>query len=328
MSSRQPRDDVLPTGSALGLAVRPAPAGPPVRTEVDTYASTVQMAHTLTSFADLPDRVPADGLLYHAEEDGSPVVLAVRNDRLPDAYRQGLYGFRLAQCLRLRFADARIAYERRLITEPHQPDRPEIHLMALDPASGRILRYLSLLGSPDRPARRALDPQRSLFPCEVAHGVNLFEHIEFGRSVDTSRIWELKRLVQSPENERAGAKERLRLTLALMLGFYTTLERLQPAAKVLVGDGEEGIAMQRLLRSLREITVIEGTTPSLPPDNLMFPLYTQREVVKPFLALAPRGPELAGLIDTLRCALDAVDPLAGFRELSSRVAGTVRRVQI
>lgn len=95
--------DYAHTRSAVGLATRPTTTDVQ---DVDSYIETVQLAHSLTSFADLPQVMPAEGVLYQAHEPGGPVVLAVRNDLLPAAYRQGIYGFRLAQCLRLRFADA------------------------------------------------------------------------------------------------------------------------------------------------------------------------------------------------------------------------------
>lgn len=294
----------------------------------DSYASTVQMVHSLTNFRSLPTLVPAEGLLYHAEHENGSIVLAVRNDALPEAYRQGIYGFRLAQCLRLKFASAEIAFRRSLITEPNGVHSNEIHVLALDPETGGILRYISLLGSSDPEPVNARDPRRMLFPCEVAHGLNLFQHVRVDDSLDTSRIWEVKRLVQRPEEAQVPAEYRLRLTLELMLGFYTALSRIQPEVQVLIGDGEEGIALRRLLRSLRDITVVEGTVPSLPADNLMFPLYTVRDVVKPFVAQAPRGDELKKLIDNLDQGVRNGNPLEAFRSLVESVGGRLRRVRV
>ena len=68
--------DFAPTRSAVGLDNRPVPAD---LEEVESYIATVQMAHSLTGFADLPQMMPAEGVLYQAHEAGGPVVLAVRN---------------------------------------------------------------------------------------------------------------------------------------------------------------------------------------------------------------------------------------------------------
>ncbi|MFE0625729.1 hypothetical protein ACFW3D_02015 [Streptomyces sp. NPDC058864] len=294
----------------------------------DVYASEVQMVHSLTSFTGLAALLPAESLLYHCERPGGPTVLAVRDDGLPEPYRHGVYGFRLAQYLRLRFASADLAFRRSLVTEPHGGHRNEIHVLALDGPSGAILRYLSLVGSTDPVPLHLKDPARTLFPCEVAHGVNLFEHVECDGDLDTSRVWEVKRLVHRAEQNRSSAHARLRLTLELMLGFYTALGRIEPAPEVLVGDGEEGIAIRRLLRSLKDITVLEGTRPSLPADDLMFPLYTQRDVVKPFVARAPHGEELQRLIRHIDRALSDRNPLDALKGLVETVGGRLRRVHV
>lgn len=80
--------------------------------------------------------------------------------------------------------------------------------------------------------------------------------------------------------------------------------------------------MRRLTRSLGEITVIEGTRPSLPEDDLLFPAYVERAVVKPFVARVPRGAEMERLLGWLRRALDAPNPSPAS---SSWSAGSMER---
>src|SRR4029077_19611283 len=148
--------------------------------------------------------------------------------------RIGIYGFRLAQYLRTRFASARIAFDRALFTEPHAGHGEEIHVLGLDETTGAILRYVSLVGSADEEPRALTDPDRALFPCEVAHGVNLFDHVPLSEPVDTREVWEIKRLVQrGSETDMPGAR-RLRVSLELMLGLYTALLRLHHARGVIV----------------------------------------------------------------------------------------------
>ena len=301
-----------------------------VKPDIDSeaYVRAIQMVHELTNFKHLVDEVTPESLLYHSHRPGGSIVVAVRNDGVPEGYRYGIYGFRLAQSLRLRFADAQIAFRRALVSEPNDDHSNEIHVFAIDPETGGIIRYISLLGSPDPEPLSPLNPRRTRFPCEVAHGVNLFDYALFPADLDTSEIWEMKRLIQRRGEKTSSAQSRLRLTLELMLGFYTTLSRIQPEVRMLIGDGEEGIAIRRMLRSLRDVTVLEGTTPSLPADDLMFRLYTTRDVVKPFVAMAPRGEELHQLTETLADSLDNPNPLDALKGLVESVDGRLRRIRI
>ncbi|MGW4802905.1 hypothetical protein [Kitasatospora sp. NPDC004272] len=293
------------------------------------FVADVRAVHDRMNLRGLAAAVRPDDLLYLARRQDGLVVLAARHQGIPHRYLLGIYGFRLAQYLRLGFASEELAYRRALFTEPHGGTAAnEVHVLAMDERSGAILRYVSLVGAPDDAPQDPRDAARPPFPCEQAHRVNLFDHVEFDEPVATREIWEVKRLVHRTPQAGDDGATRLRVTLELMLGFYTALGRIRPAVKVLVGDGEEGVAIQRTLRSLREITVLEGTTPSLPDDDLMFPLYTAREVVKAFAARAPQGAELDRLTDRLTEALAHEDLLHGFRSMVGSVGGQLRRVAI
>ncbi|WNI17993.1 hypothetical protein [Actinacidiphila sp. ITFR-21] len=282
----------------------------------------------------LHDRISLRGLaaqvdpLYMVRRPDGLTVLAVPQSGLPERYRLMIYGFRLAQYLRLNYASDRIAHDAGLFAEPHEGHGEEIHVIALQETTGAILRYVSYIGTEDTRPRSLTDPDRVLFPAEVAHGVNFFDHVPAPEPALSNEVWEIKRLVQRGSELRAPVTRRLRITLEMMLCFYSTLQRLSPKPKYLIGDGEEGLAIRRLTRSLKDITVIEGTTPSLPEDDLHFPLYVTRPVVKPFVARAPYGDELADLVQWMETALATTDPLAGFRQLVARVEGEIRRVQV
>jgi hypothetical protein len=293
------------------------------------YVSDVIALHDRISLRGLASQVRPDSVLYQARRDDGLVVMAVRHDGIPERYLLGIHGFRLAQYLRLQFASERIAFDRALFAEPAGRHANEIHVIALDEPSGTILRYVSLAGTPDPVPMHPRDPDRTLFPCEVVHGVNLFDHVQVDEEIDTSQIWEIKRLVHRG-TDTGGLVARLRLTLELMLGFYTALSRVDPPVRVIIGDGEERVAIARLLRSLRDITVVEGTTPSVPEDDLLYPRYAfaSREVVKAFVVRVPRGDELHQLVEHLERALANPNPLAGFKELVGQVGGQLRRVHI
>jgi len=308
------------------------PAGPVNSGVVGRYADDLIAVHDRISLRDIAARAEPGSVLHLARRPDGLVVLAVRGAGLPPRYQLAIRGFRLAQYLRLNFASQDIAHRRALFAEPVAGPVDELHVLALDRA-GTIQRYLALVGPLD-PAPMALrDPGRARFPCEQVHRVNLFDHVAVDPTVDSWGVREVKRLVARPEP--AGARPvslagRARLTLELALGFYTALSRLERPLRVLVGEGEERVAIIRLLRSLPEITVVEGTTPGVPGDDLLHPRYAvaAREPVKPFVAPVPVGAELERVIADLRRALHSPHPLLGFRDLVRDVGGQLRRVRI
>lgn len=291
----------------------------------DRYIADVLALHDRVSLRGLVAQVDP---LYLARRPDGLTVLAVPQSGLPERYRQMVYGFRLAQYLRLNFASDRVAHAGGLFAEPSGSHGEEIHVIVLQETTGQILRYVSYIGTRDTQPRLLTDPDRSPFPSEVAHGVNFFEHVRPAEPVLSSQVWEIKRLVQRGSEQETPVLQRLRITLEMMLCFYSTLQRLDPRAEYLIGDGEEGLAIRRLARSLKDITVIEGTTPSLPEGDLLAPAYVTRSGVKPFVAVAPRGEELAELVRCIESALSGTDPLSGFREIVARVEGEIRRVRV
>ncbi|MEV1077636.1 hypothetical protein AB0I98_05180 [Streptomyces sp. NPDC050211] len=292
----------------------------------ERYVAHVLALHDRMSLKGLADQTDP---LYLARRPDGLTVLAVPQSRLPERYQLVIYGFRLAQYLRSRFASDRVAFARGLFAEPRSAEHgEEIHVIGLEESTGAILRYVSITGSADSTPLPVTHPDRAPFPCEVAHRINLFDHIPLDDPVTTDEVWEIKRLMQRASERDTSPERRLRLSLELMLGFYTVLGDLTPQPTFLVGDGEEGLGVRRLTRSLRDITVIEGTRPSLPEDDLLFPAYVERAVVKPFVARVPRGEELDRLVHWLRHALTATNPLAGFQQLVGRVGGEIRRVRI
>jgi hypothetical protein len=291
----------------------------------DRYVADIVTLHDRMSLRGLADLIEP---LYLARRPGGLTVLAARRSQLPERYQLAIYGFRLAQYLRSGFASADVAFERAMFAEPDGGCGEEIHVIGLEEATGSIVRYISIVASPDPEPMALSSAGRSPFPCEVAHGINLFDHVGLAEPVTSSEVWEIKRLMQRDCEAQAPGMWRLRVSLELMLAFYSVLATLDPAVKLLIGDGEEGLAIRRLLRSLKEVTVIEGTRPSLPHNDLLHPAYTQREAVKPFVARAPRGAELSELVGRLERALSAADPLSGFKQLVAETSGDVRRVSL
>lgn len=292
------------------------------------YVSELISLHDSVSVRGIDTAISSDHLLYLAKRPGGLQVLAARSSGIPDRYLLAIQAFRLAQYLRLRFASPELAFSRTLLTEPCHPSSEEVHLLVLDADSGTIVRYMSLLGTGDARPLPLTDPRRSWFPCEVAHRVNLFSHVPHREELDSSNVWEIKRLVQPSTTAAHGGGQRVRITLEATLGLYTVLSVIAPRVEVLVGDGEEGIAIRRLQRVMRQTTVLEGTAPSLPTDELMYPLYTQREIVKPFVAEVPTAADLSDMVQRFSAAVVDSGPLVAFKMLMKHVNGQLRRIYL
>ncbi len=78
------------------------------------YVARVLDVHDHMSLAGLAEQ--ADPLYLARRPDGL-TVLAVPQSQLPERYRLAIYGFRLAQYLRSRFASDRVAFARGLFAE-------------------------------------------------------------------------------------------------------------------------------------------------------------------------------------------------------------------
>lgn len=292
------------------------------------YVSELISLHDSVYVRGIESAISSDGLLYLTSRPEGLLVLAARGSGIPERFLLAIHAFRLAQYLRLRFASSELAFARALLTEPSDSDREEIHLLVLDQHSGVIVRYLSLLGAGDARPMPMAGSQRSLFPCEVAHQVNLFDHVDQPAGIDSSNVWEIKRLVQPSTTAAHDGRQRVRITLEAVLGLYTALSVNVPQIRALVGDGEEGIAIRRIQRIMRQTTVFEGTVPSLPADELMFPLYTQRQIVKPFMTQVPDPAELDDMVARFSAAVIDVGPVAAFQMLMRHVDGQLTRITL
>ncbi len=125
-------------------------------------------------------------------------MLAVPQSQLPERYRLAIYGFRLAQYLRSRFASDRVAFARGLFAPATTGARRGDPRHRLEERTGAILRYVSVIASTDTAPLPVTHPDRAPFPCEVAHGINLFDHVPLAEPVTVREVWEIKRLMQRP----------------------------------------------------------------------------------------------------------------------------------
>jgi len=280
------------------------------------------------------ERLSFGGLVRHLSERDVPwlvtrpdglATLAARTDQIPHRYLLGLQGFRLAQYLKLGYASNQVVYARSLFCEPSHALHPtDIHVVTLDQPSGRILGYVGLASSADAEPRDPAAEDRAPFPCEVAHGVNVFARVRPMPDLHTHEVREVKRFVH--DRSLTDRTLRLRVSLELLLGLGRALQAAAPAVRVLVGDVEERVALRHLLLMGLDVYLLEGTRPVLPAHDLMHPMYEVRDVVKPFVACAPTGDELRRRTDLVERAVTGADLFAGAGLLVQHLTPTLQRV--
>lgn len=288
----------------------------------DRYAADVISLHRTLSFRGLLKQDRAT-LTHLAERGDGLATVAVPTRHLPHRYLVGLQGFRLAQYLQLGWACSTVAYRNALFCEPVQAvHADDEHVITIGP-DGRILGYVSLATNGDPTPYGAFDQRRRPFPVEVAHGVNIFDHVAPLPDVRSDQVRELKRFVHS--RSLTDKTQRLRVSLELLAGLGHVMAAADPRVATLVGDVEEQVALRHLLMAGLEVQLVEGTTPVLDDTDLLQHAYTARESVKPFVSHVPDSDFVAERVQLLEETLASPDLFAATTEMGAR-RGTLNRV--
>jgi hypothetical protein len=276
-----------------------------------------QAARTYPGLFDALDGAPL--CVLDGFGDGLKTV-SFRQRQLPERYLRGVLGFRLAQFLRTGLIDPKLVHRRRMVHEPiveaAGPDT--IHTVTMTDA-GRIVGYIALVGSPD-PAPLPLDaPDRGLFPAEAAHHVELLSRVA-GPGLTTHHAYEIKRFVRAQEMARGEQRDRVPWHLILAVGRVTLSgDRI----RILLGDSSERGALRHLRLMGMDPVVIEGTAPSLPRTELMWPSYRlpRERLAKPFVAPVPDVG--AHFVDAVQASLELVTDGHWQQEAIARLMGVL-----
>lgn len=288
------------------------------------YAADVVSLHRTLGFRGLVDQVDPADLLHDVHRGDGLVTLAVQTRHLPHRYLLGLQGFRLSQYLQLGWICEETIYSSALFAEPAHGASPEdVHVLCLDPR-GTILGYLCLTANGDQEARDLHDPDRRPFPVEVAHEINLFDHVEVPEGVRSHQVRELKRFVHA--RTLTDKTQRLRVTLELLYGMGRVIQGIQPRLHTLVGDLEEHVALRHLMLAGLDVELVEGTTPTLEQRDLLHHMYAARGAVKPFVAQLPSEDAVAEKVAMLESTLASPDLFDATAQLSQRQASRLTRV--
>ena len=270
------------TASAYSHTILTTPATSRVRRFIRDISAT----STSLSFRDLIEHVECAGGESFVRYGHQVTTVAVHARDLPHRYAVGIAAFRLTQYLRTGYASTAVAARHHLFCEPLASfASTDWHVLCLDDITGQLLGYIEFAGISDPDARPVIDPARARFPVEATHDIDLFSHVPTPPGLTTHDVREVKRFVHS--GSLADKHKRLRVSLELLLGLGSIVEKTYPRIKSVIGDVESHVALRHILILGLDAHILAGTTPSLPKTALLHPAYTTRECVQPFYADVP-----------------------------------------
>lgn len=233
-------------------------------------------------------------------------VLGARTSSFKDSELVDLMRYRLAQYLAVGFIDPQMVYQARMEYEPINNLSPnDIHFIAGAAETGEILCYAALKAPPPTPPGTTLrQKERPLMPAEKIHGWGVFNRLRILPDLPVSKIRELGRFVKNQRLhtlDELGARAPVELVAA---AFRTLIGPLRLEVEAIVGDLEEGVALQNFRFFHLPMVVIHGTVPYEGETSYFFPRY-QFCTVFPFAALMAdfEGPLMTRL-EAIEAALE------------------------
>ena len=223
--------------------------------------------------------------MFYVDDLGDDLItVSYRAADLDQRMLDVIYGFRLAEFVARGMMSATLAERTALVKEPD--DGTEVHVLTFD-MTGRLVGYIGLLGLNIYGSGLQLDdPDRPLFPVEVAHGVELLSKFS-APHIDTSNVYEIKRFIRA--GNISDRKIRDRIPWHLLLGLGRTVTDQLTNLKLVVGDGRKNGTLQHLKLLGFVPMVVEGTFPKLSEDSLMAPSYDVLDPAVPFVSWLPNN---------------------------------------
>ena len=310
---------------------RPAPATAPVPADEADERSTrfvrdIIQLHEGLNYRNLSAVLPWDDSVYRARRGDLTITVAARTDQFPHRYLLGLAGFRLAQYLQLGYASAAVVAAESLHCEPLANFHPaDLHCVTLEQSTGRLLGYVTLAHNGDAQPCSVRDAAaRRSYPCEQAHGIDLFEAVSAPADLNTAQVREIKRFVRARSvHDRVS---RLRVSLELLVALSRAIQHGRPALRALVGDVEPRGALRHLVLMGLQVKVVGGTSPRLSHADVMHPMYVVRATVEPFFSWMPEPEVLGRHADRLEEALSSPDVFGVLARHLPAMQGSVERI--
>jgi hypothetical protein len=306
------------TGSEPTPAARTASvpgASPEAPGATEAYVEALVRLHADRHYPNLLGAIDGEPLVRLEGFGDGLTTVAMRQDQLSTSWLSAVLGFRLAQFATTGLIDNDLVHDLRLVHEPVVDDVgvATVHVVTLT-ETGRLVGYVALVGSDDPEPLALDDPDRARFPAEAAHDVDLLSELAApGRT--THGAWEIKRFVKDRAMPHGPQRERVPWHLIAGLGEVILAD---PANRVILGDSGERGALRHLRLVGMDTSVVEGTRPTLPRTELMWPSYElpTDTRAKPFAGLVTS--EARRAIDTIEEALRL--PVApGWRRRATRM---------
>jgi CRP-like cAMP-binding protein len=259
------------------------------------------------------------GALVRAERHGIATV-ALPTHALADGELRAIMQYRLAQYLSVRFVDGERIHALRLEHEPLAHAGPDdVHVLTGAADSGELLCYCVVKGLKDAAAGVAVrSNERAPFPVEEVHGREIYQRLAALPDVEAARVRELGRFVKNQAVPTL--EERLiRGVVEMGVGLWRLLRgRWAAEVEAVVGDFEEGVAMQNLAFFHMPLVVLHGTVPYEAEDAWLHHRYRYRTVF-PFALLVSDLERCEARVAEIEAALelpgfDAIVTLAELRE--------------
>jgi CRP-like cAMP-binding protein len=240
--------------------------------------------------------------------------VAVPTHALAENELRAIMQFRLAQYLSVRFVDRERIYAQRLEHEPLAHAGPDdVHVLT-GTADGELLCYCVVKGLKHlAPGVTMRSDERPPFPVEEVHGRGIYQRLAVLPDLEAARVRELGRFVK---NQAVPTLEERLIRGVVEVGV--ALCSLVEGFDALVGDFEEGVAMQNLAFFHMPLVVLHGTVPYEAEDAWLHQRYRSRAVF-PFALLVSDMAQSEARVGEIEAALElpgfeAIVKLAELRE--------------
>ena len=279
----------MPVDPPSGAVPRRIPVDPgPFRMPAARYLQTLSEAVAADSVAAVATR---DDVVRVADRQGVSVVVAAQAVLEDTCTWPAVSRFRLLNYLKAGLADVSVAAHNGWPTDPLRPSEQDLHILTLQPETGRLLASAMLRRPAVSAAPRMADRDRPLLLVEETFGIGVYDCIPEVPALRLDEVAEVKRLVRDQDlHGIAGLRVALETTMAACLAPLYAWDR---SVQAWLGDLEPDV-VGRMLSFLHARVHLVNAQPSPAPagaDALYLSQHFSARRARPFALLsAEAGP--------------------------------------